>query len=535
MKNRKQLSLLAASVAALLLTLAMPGATGWWPLLFVAIAPLLWTAQTLRPIESGCMGLCCGMMYHAGLLYWIVIVLNKYGNLHAVFAVGALLLLVLYMSAYTAFFCLCLSLLVFRRNGEKGSSTVILLTAPVLWVGFDMLRGLLFTGMPWMDLGYGLYNQPVLIQAADLGGHHLITYIVVQSNALIFWLADRIFSSAPASGRRHYLCASMIVMLLYCAGGYSMMRYWQVFSEAQAEEQAVVAVAQGNIEQNEKWSPAKKDDTIARYLSLSMQAVREGGTTADLLIWPETALPFFPVREPLMNLVKDFAEQQHLHLLTGAPFFTVDPDKKFQPVEYFNSALMINPEGRLVGRYNKQHLVPFGEYVPLRDWLWFIKPLVELVGDFTPGDSPAPLETDKIKAGVLICFESIFPHIAQRATAAGANLLVSLTNDAWYGHSSAPYQSWAMTVFRAVENRRSLVRAANTGISGFVGPTGLISSESPIFVQAAWQETVPLMTSQTVFTQFGHWFGHVCLALIPFLLLWGWKERRRQQGEKKRK
>jgi apolipoprotein N-acyltransferase len=138
------------------------------------------------------------------------------------------------------------------------------------------------------------------------------------------------------------------------------------------------------------------------------------------------------------------------------------------------------------------------------------------------------LETDQIKAGVLICFESIFPHIAQRTTAAGANLLVSLTNDAWYGHSSAPHQSWAMTVFRAVENRRSLVRAANTGISGFVEPTGMIKSESPIFVQAAWQETVPLMTEQTVFTRFGHWFGHVCMALIPFLLLWGWTERRRQ-------
>lgn len=530
MKKRKQLSLLAALAAALLLTLSMPGATGWWPLLFVAITPLLWTAQTLRPVESGCMGLCCGLFYHTGLLYWIVIVLKQYGGLHTFFAVGALLLLALYMSAYIAFFCLCLSFLVVRNNGEKGSSTVILIAAPALWVGFDMLRGLLFTGMPWMDLGYALYQQPVLIQAADLGGHHLITYIVVQSNALVFWLTDRLFSSAPASGRRHYLCAGMIVILLYGAGGYSMMRYWEVFSDAQTEEQAVVAVAQGNIEQSEKWSPAKKDDTIERYLSLSMQAVQKSGRKIDLLIWPETALPFFPVREPLMNRVKDFAKQQHLHLLTGSPFFTVDPDIRLRPVEYFNSGLMISPEGKLAGRYNKQHLVPFGEYVPLRDWLFLIKPLVELVGNFTPGDSPDPLETDEIKAGVLICFESIFPDIAQRTTAAGANLLVNLTNDAWYGYSSAPYQSWAMTVFRAVENRRSLVRAANTGISGFVQPTGLISSASPIFVQAAWQESVPLMTEQTVFTQYGHWFGHVCLALIPFLLLWGWIEQRRQQG-----
>ncbi len=526
MTKRKQLSLLAASLSALLLTLAMPGLAAWWPLLFLALVPLLQTAQFLRPIESGCMGMCCGMLYYSGMLYWIVIVLKQYGGLHTFFAVGALLLLVLYMSAYTAFFCLTLAWLAARKDEAKGSSTVILIAAPALWVGFDMLRGLLFTGMPWMDLSYGLYKQPLLIQAADLGGHHLITYLLVQINALIFWLIDRLFSRKPASNRLHYLCASLVAFLLYCAGAYSTMRYWQVFSTAGTEEQATIAVAQGNIEQSEKWSPARKDSTIERYLSLSALALQKGG--ADLLVWPETALPFFPAREPLMNRVKQFAEEQHVYLLTGSPFFTVDPERSVRPVEYFNSALMINPEGKLTERYNKQHLVPFGEYVPLRDWLWFIKPLVELVGDFTPGNSSEPLKAERIKAGILICFESIFPHIAWHTTQEGANVLVSLTNDAWYGYSSAPYHSWAMTVFRAVENRRSLVRAANTGISGFVEPTGLINSASPIFVQAAWKETVPLMTELTIFTRFGHFFGMFCLSLIPLLIFWKRFEKRRQ-------
>jgi apolipoprotein N-acyltransferase len=526
MSKRKQLSLLAAAVSALLLTLAMPGLTAWWPLLFVALVPLLTTAQFLSPLESGCMGMFCGILYYSGLLYWIVIVLQQYGGLHTFFAVGALGLLVLYMSMYTAFFCLSLAWLAARQGEGKGSSTIIFLAAPALWVGFDMLRGLLFTGMPWMDLGYGLYQHPLLIQAADLGGHHLITYLLVQINSLIFWLMDRIFSRQPASSRLHYICAFLVAMLIYCVGGYSTMRYWQVYATSEIEEQVSVAVAQGNIDQREKWSPARKDSTIERYLTLSNAALEQNG--ADLVVWPETALPFFPAREPLMNKVKQFAKKEHIYLLTGSPFFTVDPERPVRPVEYFNSALMVNPEGRLVGRYNKQHLVPFGEYVPLRDWLWFIKPLVELVGDFTPGISAEPLEAEKIKAGVLICFESIFPSIAQQTTKAGANLLVSLTNDAWYGYSSAPYHSWAMTVFRAVENRRSLVRAANTGISGFVEPTGRITSASPIFVPAAWKETIPLMTEQTFFTLFGHFFGLFCLFLIPLLILWKKNENRRR-------
>jgi apolipoprotein N-acyltransferase len=174
--------------------------------------------------------------------------------------------------------------------------------------------------------------------------------------------------------------------------------------------------------------------------------------------------------------------------------------------------------------------VPFGEYVPFRDFLWFIKPLVELVGDFTPGDSFKPLDADKIKAGILICFESIFPEIARRETVEGANLLVSLTNDAWYGKSSAPYHSWAMTIFRAVENRRSLVRAANTGISGFVAPTGAVNRKSDLFTEDALTDNVALMTGQTVFSLGGHWFGTACLALTGlFLLQYSWIARKQQK------
>jgi apolipoprotein N-acyltransferase len=524
--QKKAVTLAAPVLSALLLALAMPGLVGWWPLLFVALIPLLWAARTL-PIaaQSGCMGLSSGLLYYASLLYWIVIVLERYGGLHNFVAVGVLLLLALYMAAYTAFFCMSINWLTTRP--ERGLSVSILLIAPAAWVGLDVARGWLFTGMPWMDLGYGLFREPLLIQAADLGGHHLITFFIVQINALLYWLLDRVFSRTRTP-KRQYLLAVMVCLILYCVGGYSMLRWQQVKSEATTAEQVVAVAVQGNIDQGEKWSPALKEETVDRYLSLSAKAI-QGKERPSLIVWPETALPFYPHREPLMSRVRDFAKEKQLYLLTGAPYFTVTPglskpsteyfSSSLRPVEYFNSALMVDSSGTQTGRYNKQHLVPFGEYVPLSDYLWFIKPLVELVGDFTPGRSSKPLEAGRVRAGILICFESIFPEIARRTTAAGANLLVSLTNDAWYGKSSAPQHSWAMTVMRAVENRRGLVRAANTGISGFVAPSGAISGESGLFTAEALTGNVPLMTGQTLFVQGGHWFGPFCLALTSLFLL----------------
>lgn len=308
------------------------------------------------------------------------------------------------------------------------------------------------------------------------------------------------------------------------------MRYRQITSILSSGDQAEVAVIQGNIDQSKKWSPGMKEKTVSKYLELSEGVVKKTDKI-DLLVWPETALPFYPAREPLMNHIRNFSRKKRVYLLTGSPYFTVVPDKK-RPVEYFNSALLLDRLGHLVGRYNKQHLVPFGEYVPLRTYLWFVKPLVELVGDFTPGNSSIPLKAEKISAGVLICFESIFPEISRRQVVGGANLLVSMTNDAWYGRSSAPYHSWAMTVMRAVENKRSLVRAANTGISGFVEPTGVIRTELPLFEAAAQDERMVLLTEQTIYTRGGHWFGNFCSVLILILLYWS--ARKRQLIDKKK-
>jgi apolipoprotein N-acyltransferase len=206
-------------------------------------------------------------------------------------------------------------------------------------------------------------------------------------------------------------------------------------------------------------------------------------------------------------------------------------------VRYYNSAFLFSPVTampgvpralRPAGRYDKQHLVPFGEYIPLRTILPLPGPLVETMGDFSLGNSVAPLSCGKAQLGVLICFESIFPDLARREVDAGATLLVNITNDAWFGRSSAPWQHLAMAVLRAVENRRSLARAANTGISGFIDPAGRTQKLSPLFVPYAASARLPLLTGKTVFGRFGHNLPLACLLLLgPATALVVLKKRQR--------
>ncbi len=509
--------IIASFGTSLLLAAAMPGRAAWWPLLFVALVPLLHFISANRPGRCFGAGFLAGFVYHVCLLYWIVIVLGRYGGLPVVVAVAVMLLLSLYMGLYMGIFAGMLSLAAGKGTGCRTLSPNALFLGPALWVGLDWLRGFLFTGFPWMDLGYGLYSQPILIQAADLGGHHLLTFCLVLVNILVFFLLHR-FRSRPGRergyGNRPFAAACILLVL---TGGYSLLRYQQVSGDIRNAGRAVIAVVQGNIPQDEKWTPTGKQATLDIYQGLSGEGMQN--RPIDLVVWPETALPFYPVNDPLFSEVTAFARQQKIWLLTGAPYYTVvSRTNSMRPaLEYYNSALLISPEGELKGRYSKQHLVPFGEYVPLSRFLPFLEPVVEHIGNFTPGSFVRPLQFGALKTGVLICFESIFPELARKQVAAGANLLVNLTNDAWYGRSSAPYQSFAMTVFRGLETRRSVVRAANTGISGFVDPLGRVMQDSPLFERLALVGEVVVMETETVFVRFGFFFGPVCLVLAVLL------------------
>jgi len=511
-----------------LLFLSFPGAVGLWPLAWVALVPLLMAVRNSQPWAAAKLGFIAGLVHYISLLYWVVIVLGRYGNLPLWISVPALLLLALYMSIYLALFCAMIS------RVWKQREILVVWLAPLLWVGLDFLRSFLFSGFPWQDLGYSQYKATLLIQTADLTGIYGITFHIVLVNSvtallIALWLANRSTDQAAQQlltlrMRRAWLYAILPALCMILGVlAYNVLRYRQVSDMIADSTKMKIGVVQGNIEQDQKWSPAMRLATIDIYTRLSEQAIAQDSDPPVLLVWPETALPFLVNDNPYFSrLKKILLKKQEIWLLAGAPFYQEVEDGESQLDKSFvsyNSAYLFTPEGEIADRYDKQHLVPFGEYVPLSDYFSLPGPLVENIGNFSSGKPGQPLSCRDARVGVLICFESIFPKLARDWTFSGANLLVNITNDAWFGRSSAPWQHLSMAVFRAVENRRSLARAANTGVSGVVDPLGRLLAISPLFQPFYLVEEVPLLQTKTIFVSFGHHFGLLCLlALIPIAL-----------------
>jgi apolipoprotein N-acyltransferase len=298
-------------------------------------------------------------------------------------------------------------------------------------------------------------------------------------------------------------------LLLAAALVYGQQRMAAVDRSALGAQRVAVAAVQGNISQGEKWNPALRAAAVEKYLRLARQADRE--FAPQLQVWPETATPFYLFAEAAPTRLL----RQGLAPLGGA-FVIGSPAVEPRGAErvYFNSAYLLPADGGAPQRYDKAHLVPFGEYVPLQRWLPFVGKLVAQVGDFARGPVGATLAWEGRRLGVQICYEIIFPALARAQAASGAGLLLNLTNDAWYGRSSAPYQHFAITVARAVENRRALVRSANTGISGFVDPVGRVVAATPLFEEAVVGASLPLMTEQSLYTRWGDLFAGTCLLAV---------------------
>jgi apolipoprotein N-acyltransferase len=480
-----------ALVSGVLLAVAFP-LLEWSFLAWFALVPFL-LVMSRRPFVSG---YAAGIGFFATALYWLNIVMVTYGRLPLALSILAYLLLVFYLSLYFA-----LPAWLSQRFRNR-SALPILLTLPVLWILFEFLRGVVLTGLPWALIGYSQHANLILIQSADLFGVYGIGFLLIFSNCLVasfiraLWRVD--ISIVP-------LRALVVFLLLFGANwGYGEWRLDQDIDHV--DRPIKVGLIQGNIDQAIKWDSAYQAETIQNYLSLSDKAVQAG---AQLLIWPESATPFYlQDPAPLKQEIQQFIVQTGRYLLTGSPAY----EYKIDGVRYLNSTFLLSPDGEFSGRSDKVHLVPFGEYVPLSRFLPFVNKLVAGIGDFSPG-SITPLDFQGSKLGVLVCYEGIFPDLVREYVKAGSGLLVNVTNDAWFGRSSAPYQHLAMIRFRAIENRRWLVRAANTGVSAIISPSGVMVSESPIFQSDVIVGDISFRTDLSIYTLFGGFLP------IPFLLL----------------
>ncbi len=493
---------LGAIGTGLLLTASFPN-PGFPLLAWFALVPLMAAVRDVSPFNSFRLGCLCGMIHFITLLYWFIPCLKTYGMIPLYLSLAILFLVAAYLSLFIAGFATALTWVC--RDAK-----MLAVAAPLLWVSGEYVRAHLFTGFPWELLGYSQYRTLPLIQIADTLGVYGVSGLIVLGNSVLLSLYLFLFKK---KWHTHILLAkpalaslAVFVIILAAVWGYGMWRIGTIRKTATDAPFRKISVIQGNIGQQMKWDPAFQLATIDRYLTLSRQEVK---THPDLIVWPETAMPFyFGHNVPLTNRVLKGLHDTGTDYIIGSPAFV----RLETAVEYRNRAFLLSAAGgNITDIYDKAHLVPFGEYVPFKKWLPFIGKLVEQVGDFSAGRKGDTLDWGDHRIGLLICYELIFPYLSRENTRNGADLLVNITNDAWYGRTSAPYQHFSMAVFRAVENRRSLVRSANTGISGFIEPTGKIIAAAPIFEEAAFTESIPLMRISTIYTRFGDWFSLICV------------------------
>lgn len=494
-------TLLLTVISGILLVLSFPK-VDYNFLVWIALVPLLIALRDKTPFQALIAGLVTGVIYNIGILYWVTYVVVQYGYLPLYMGFFAMLLLSLYLSLYVAFFA---AGVVFFRTRGYGE----IVTGPLLWTCLEFGKSHLLTGFPWENLAYSLHSNLHLIQIIDITGISGLTFLIVFINCMIYQTLT-ITAETKRQVLLHGIAAVLIIGIVFI---YGLYRFDSIKELQERSDTIRVAVMQGNIDQSVKWDRNYQFQTLNIYRDLTLAASKN---RPDLMVWPETAAPFFFQNvDEKHRFITNLARETDAHLLFGSPSYTNNGNMQF----FQNSAYLVDPKGIIVGRYDKVHLVPYGEYVPLRRFFFFLDKLVVGVGDFKPGKTLKPLMIKENKAGVLICYEGIFPDISRNYKRQGASLLVNITNDAWFGRSSAPYQHLTMTAFRAVENRLYIVRAANTGISAVICPTGEIVAQTPLFEQAVLDGTIHFMRYRTFYSQYGDIFAYICFAELGIMII----------------
>ncbi|MFH1825490.1 MAG: apolipoprotein N-acyltransferase [Candidatus Firestonebacteria bacterium] len=481
-----------------------------WPgfMAWIALIPLFCANYNKDFKDSFKLGFICGFVFFAGTLYWITFI-KEMGSL----AYLSWILLSLYLGLYVGVFC---SLLSFTN----------LLFAPFLWVTFEFARAHFLSGFPWVLIGYSQFGNIPLIQISSFTGVYGISFLVVLINAGIAYFFLNVFK-----GSRVFLVLTVTIIIFIICYAYGLMMIAGYVTKDEYEKSSKLAedidrrikvsVLQGNIEQDQKWSEEYADKTFNIYEGLTKEASKD---SPELIIWPETAAPIYlKYDKKNFKKVKKIVESGNTYSLIGAPDAFIDKDYNIK--ESFNSAFLVSKEGRILSKYDKIHLVPFGEYVPYKDVFPFIQKLTKGTSDFSSGGMYTVFNGPD-KFSVLICWEVIFPEPARKFVKNGANFLVTISNDAWYRKSAAPYQHFITLPFRAVENKVNIIRAANTGVSGFVDYKGEILDYLDIFKKGKLTSSIVMRNEVTFYNKFGDWFVKICaiIAAIGVIFIKKYRE-----------
>ena len=499
-----------ALVSGLFLALSFPKfgspAFGWIALVPLLIALSGWRGRAgavpgQPPLRASMLGLIAGWVYFAGTVYWTADVVRTFGGLAPPVAMFGMMMLALYLALFPAVSAWLTALLI-RRAGLRG-----LLLFPCAWVATEYWRGtFIMGGFPWVPLGNSQVTMVPVAQLASVFGVYGLSALVAIVNSLV---ACALLSSGR---RRAGLVTAAVLLPLACAawGG------WRINDGTllRSGKPLTVGLVQPNIDQDLKWRGGDAPRIFATHLAITRDVAQRGAT---FVLWPESSLPRFDTelqRMAALQTLQALARELDVHILYGA-------DESSRGSPSFNSAFLMGADGNTLAVYRKIHLVPFGEFIPYGAWLEFFPPLVRTFGfdPFAPGTEVVMLPIDGVQASTAICYEVVYPSLIATAVRQGSQLLTTITNDGWYGTSSAPFQHFEMASMRAIEQGRYLVRAANTGISGAVDPYGRVVEKSAIFEETGLVVDVRFLQGRTLYSRIGDVAAYASVAVIVLALV----------------
>lgn len=434
-------------------------------------------------------GLLTGTAAFTSCLYWIAVPFAEQTAMPWYIAISGPLGVSFVMGTYGAiysWFC--------NKYLQKASPLYVGLSTFFLWGTLELARGIILSGFPWASLAAAFADWPAFVQPVSILGAE-------GYSALLAGLACYVTAALIASSVKHSVTALVSLALLFTSSYYSWMQ------PADAGANIEIAMVQGNVDQGAKWDKRYQRGTVERYVTLSKQVLER---PVDLVIWPETSMPFYlQSSKEYLPIVRRLAVMSKAPFLIGTPGFGKGTEGRKHDI--FNRAYLFDAEGIMRSWYDKMYLVPFGEYIPF--YVPFADELLKGTGSFVPGRVYDPLTVGNLAMGVLICYEATFTELVQDRVARGANVLVNISNDAWFGKTAAPKQHLDMTVLRAVEQGRYFARATNNGITAIIDPKGNITTKGKSFRADVIFGSIGTRTDFTIYHQF--------FALIRALLMAG--------------
>ena len=496
-----------------------------------------------KPAQAFLLAYCCGILWYAGTCYWIYNTMRQYGGVGTAAALGLLFLFCLYLALYHGAFGLLISLLANRAGSEvqsgrnvqssrnEGAGTspgtrLVLLLSPFLWVAVELARTRI-TGFPWGLLGIAQVDNIPLSRIATVTGVYGLSFEIMVVNTAL----AAAFVIRGERGKR----GQRIPLLLATIGAVIVLQSGRWISPPPVPAYRTARLVQANIPilQGGDWTKEYFDDTVRDlgWVSWNKPGENQAGSAGaavahpDLIVWPESPAPFYATDPAFRDSVSNIARQAQTWVLVGSLGVRNARETPQRATELYNSGSLVSPGGEWAGRYDKMHLVPFGEYVPFKRIFGFAGGLTKEVGDFSSGASRAPLAAGASKLGVFICYESIFPDEVRQLAANGAEVFVNISNDGWYGDSGAYAQHLKQARMRAVENNRWLLRDTNTGVTAAIDPYGRVVSSIPRKVRAALDANYGTTNVTTFYTRHGDGFAYLCAIISLLGLLFHFRDR----------